>query len=251
MMTLSYRYFHRLTVLLLHLAYVLPGGSTRLCVPYPLCSPSSTPMNVQPSPFYTATFNTSEGLFRVYVNTSWAPHASQRFYNLVRLGWYNDTYFFRVIKGFVNEFGLSGQPSLQAHYCNDLDCSQSSLDSGAAIKSDLPIKTGAPSNTFGTIAFSLQDTGGNASVEVYINLGNNSRLDSQFVPFGTISMNDMDIVEQIYAGYGELNQSNICQHPKKELCKGPKLSRILQEGNNYLSRNFPKMSLTYNAWVSH
>ena len=131
------------------------------CTPYPLCDPNSTEMTRLCPQLFSAVFRTTAGQFAIEVNSSWAPFASQRFYNLVRLGWYNDTYFFRVIRGFVNEFGLSGNPALQRHYCNDMTCSAAALDSGAAVVSDGGPLVGQ-GNLRGTVAFSLMATGGNA-----------------------------------------------------------------------------------------
>ena len=220
------------------------------CQPYPLCDPLSTAMTKNPPPIFNATFVTTQGNFNILVNTSWSPHGALRFYNLVRNGFYNQTYFFRVISGFVNEFGLSGNPQLQKHYCNDLSCSTAAMKSGAAIQKDKGPLIGQ-GNTYGTVAYSLMNTGGNASVEIYINYGDNSRLDKLgFRPFGVVNVDDMtSVVEHLYKGYGELNETDLCPDPNKKLCKGPKIDRMLKEGNVYLQQNFPKMSLVQEAWV--
>ena len=183
------------------------------------------------------------------VNTSWSPHAAARVYNLVQNGFYNNVYFFRVIAGFVNEFGLAPDPKLQAHYCNDNDCSVAALAEGAAVEKDKGPLIG-PGNTFGTVAFSLMPTFGNGSVEIYINLGNNSRLDKDgFRPFGVVSGTGMETVEKLYAGYGEMNEPDVCPDPKAKLCKGPTLAKMLAEGNTYLRQSFPKMSQIDRAWI--
>jgi cyclophilin family peptidyl-prolyl cis-trans isomerase len=171
-------------------------------------------------------------------------------YNLVRHGWYTEIYIFRVLKGFVAQFGLSGTPSLQQHYCNDLNCSAEALSTGAAIEKDAGPLVGE-GNVRGTVAFSLMSTGGNGSVELFINLENNSKkLDRLgFRPFGFVVADGMDVVDEIYGGYGELNETDVCPDPLVELCHGPKLKYILEDGNRYLSRKFPKMSIILSAEI--
>ena len=107
-----------------------------------------------------------------------------------------------------------------------------------------------PRNIKGTVSFSLMETGGNASVEIFINLGNNSRLDAAgFRPFAVIGDSDLAVVEELYSGYGELNETDVCPDPTKQLCHGPKLNKILQNGNVYLQANFPKMSKISKAYL--
>ena len=129
-----------------------------------------------------------------------------------------------MITGFVAQFGLSGNPALQARYCNDETCPPAAARDGAA----LPPDAVRMSNTRGTVALSLMQGGVNGSVELFVNLGNNSRLDALgFAPFGVVQgRGGMDAVDALYAGYGELNESSICTKPH-ELCNGPKLQRIL------------------------
>ena len=216
------------------------------CTPFPLCDPSSHAMQAPPPTHYGALFETTAGSFTVDVVSNRAPHAARRFHNLVRLGFYDNTYFFRVIAGFVAQFGLSGNPALQARYCNDETCPPAAESDGAA----LPTDAVRMSNTRGTMALSLMQGGVNGSVELFINLGNNSRLDKLgFAPFGVVrGRAGMDVVDALYAGYGELNESSICTKPH-ELCKGPKLQRILDEGNVYLASAFPDLSRIVQARV--
>jgi hypothetical protein len=88
------------------------------------------------------------------------------------------------------------------------------------------------------------------SVELFINLANNSRLDALgFRPFGIVVDGGMETVKALYSGYGELNDSSICPDPSAKLCRGPVLERILAEGNDYLARDFPLMAKIYAAWV--
>jgi len=143
----------------------------------------------------------------------------------------------------VCQFGLSGTPALQQHYCNDITCSAAAIAAGAAVEPDTGPLVGK--NVKFTVSFSLMATGGNASVEIFINLGNNSRLDQDgFRPFGEVrnDASSRNVVQQIYHGYGELNESDVCRHPRTELCRGPVLKKILAEGNDYLNKSFPLMT---------
>jgi hypothetical protein len=138
------------------------------CSPWPLCDPTSSPMTQRSPPTFTAQFNTTAGGFAVFVNRTWSPNGADRFYNLVRLGFFNDTGLFRMLPGFVIEWGLSGSPALSQVYCNDETCPN--FVPGAAIPAD-PLVPGAPLNTQpGTVAYSLMDGGAaglvNASTEM-------------------------------------------------------------------------------------
>ena len=229
---------------------------TNSCEPWPLCDPSSVPMTQHAPKTFVATFHTSVNnsnhtSFQVYVNRTWSPHGADRFFNLVRLGFFDKTRFFRVLPGFVVEFGISGDPRLSAVYCNDLTCPGDAP--GATIKPD-PLLPSAPSNgQAGSVAYSLMDGGVNASTEIFINLANNSRLDAEgFVPFGILlNASDLQVVRALYSGYGELNESSICPggHSAHGPCAGPKIQRMVEEGNAYLERNFPRMDYTRTARV--
>ena len=225
-------------------------GDAEDCSPYPLCNPSSPPMLVPSPSTFSATFHTSVGTFTMNIYRAWSPHAADRVYNLVRHGWYDQNYLFRVVKGFVTQFGLSGTPSLQQHYCNDLACSAEAISKGAAVKKDIGSLVGK-GNVRGTVALSFMSTGGNGSVELFINLGNNSKKldDLGFRPFGFVMEDDMDVVDAIYGGYGELNETDVCPDPSVELCNGPKLKYILKTGNRYLKSKFPKMSVILRAEI--
>ena len=135
---------------------------------------------------FKARFTTTEGAFTVRVERAWAPQGADRFYQLVRNGFYDGVHFNRVVSGYIAQFGLSGDPAV------------TSLWKGVTIPDD-PVRH---SNTRGRIAFAM--TGPDTrSTQVYINLGDNSRLDAQgFAPFGEIS-EGMDTVERLYPLYGE------------------------------------------------
>ena len=228
----------------------------RSCQPWPLCDPSSTAMT-QRAPdtfvvvFHTSVRNSSHASFRIFVNRTWSPHGADRFFNLVRLGFFDKTRFFRVLPGFVVEFGISGDPRISAVYCNDITCPGHAP--GATIKPD-PLLPGAPSNgQVGSVAYSLMDGGVNASTEIFINLANNSRLDADgFVPFGLMTNDSgLEAVRALYSGYGELNESSICPSGRSRHgpCAGPKIQRMVDQGNAYLEADFPLMDYTRTARV--
>ena len=135
---------------------------------------------------YKAKFDTSRGVFVIEVRRDWAPNGADRFYNLVKNGFFDEARFFRVISGFMVQFGINGNPAVQRNWRT------------AAIKDD-PVKQ---SNTPGMVTFA---TGGpnTRTTQVFINYGNNARLDGQgFSPFGKV-VSGMDVVEKLYAQYGE------------------------------------------------
>jgi peptidyl-prolyl cis-trans isomerase A (cyclophilin A) len=160
-------------------------------------------------------FDTSAGMFVVEVHRDWAPNGADRFYNLVKNGYYDNVRFFRVIPGFMVQFGINGDPSLNQVWRD------------ARIPAD-PVKQ---SNTRGYITYAMAGRPDTRTTQVFINFGDNSQLDGQgFAPFGRITKG-MDVVDKIYSEYGEGAPSG----------KGPEQGRVQSEGNAYLSKSFPKM----------
>jgi len=151
-------------------------------------------------------FTTTKGDFTVEVHRDWAPLGADRFYNLVKNGFFTNASFFRVVPGFVVQFGLNANPEVNKAWDK------------ATIKDD-PVMG---SNTRGTIVFAT--AGPNTrTTQLFINFGNNAALDRMgFAPFGTVT-DGMDVVDKIYPGYGER----------------PQQDRITDEGDAYISKNFP------------
>lgn len=165
---------------------------------------------------YIARFNTSQGLVRIEVTRAAAPLGADRFYNLVRNGYYNEVRFFRVITGFVAQFGLNGSPSVNAAWRNQRIA-------------DDPV---TQSNLRGTLSFA---TGGpnTRTTQVFINLVDNINLDSRgFAPIGRV-ITGMDVVDLFYAQYGE----------------NPDQSRIQTNGNAYLKDDFPRLDFALDAVI--
>ena len=171
---------------------------------------------------YEATFTTSKGDFVVQVTRSWAPNEADRFYNLVKHGYFNGVEFFRVVPGFVVQFGLTGSPAVNKAWEN------------ANIKDD-PV---AQTNAAGTITFAQTGSPNSRSTQVFINLGDNAGLDHSgqgFAPFGKI-LSGMDVVQTLYSGYADQPTSH--------------QEEITNQGNAYLQKNFPKLDSIKSAKIT-
>jgi peptidyl-prolyl cis-trans isomerase A (cyclophilin A) len=157
---------------------------------------------------YKAQFTTTRGDFVVEVHRDWAPLGADRFYNLVKNGYFTNAAFFRVVPNFIVQFGLNANPAVNKVWMN------------ANIKDD-PVMG---SNKRGTLVFAT--AGPNTrTTQLFINFGDNAGLDRQgFAPFGTVT-DGMDVVDKIYPGYGER----------------PDQQRITEEGKAYLDKNFPML----------
>ncbi len=165
---------------------------------------------------------TTKGDFTIEVTRAWAPNGADRFYNLAKAGYFTDIAVFRVIDGFMAQFGIHGDPKVSKAW------------RGAKIKDD-PVKQ---SNTRGYITYAM--AGPNTrTAQLFINFGNNAMLDSQgFSPFGKV-VKGMDVVDSIYKGYGE-------GAPRG---RGPSQGRVQMEGNAYLKKSFPKLDYIKSATV--
>jgi peptidyl-prolyl cis-trans isomerase A (cyclophilin A) len=166
---------------------------------------------------YEVTFKTTGGDFVVKVTRAWAPLGADRFYNLVKHGFFTDAAFFRVVPGFVVQFGLSASPAVNAAW------------EKAYIKDD-PV---TQSNHTGFLTFAT--AGANTrTTQLFISLGENARLDSMgFSAFGQVT-SGMDVVQKIFPGYGE----------------SPDQAQITAEGKAYLDKNFPKLDRVLSATVT-
>lgn len=185
-----------------------------------LASPAT--LNEQAPASYKVRLDTSKGEVVIQVNRDWAPNGADRFYNLVKNGFYDNTRFFRVISGFMVQFGINADPKL------------SSVWRTAAIRDD----SVRQSNQRGFITFAT--AGPNTrTTQVFINFADNAALDRQgFSPFGQV-ISGMNIVDQLYAGYGE-------GAPRG---RGPDQGRIQQEGNAYLTRDFANLDFIRKATI--
>lgn len=165
---------------------------------------------------YDVKFDTTRGDFVVQVTRAWAPIGADRFYNLVKHGYFTGAAFFRVVPGFIVQFGLSADPAVNRAWRS------------ANIKDD-PV---TQSNKRGTLTFAT--AGPNTrTTQLFINFADNSGLDRQgFAPFGLVT-SGMDVVDKIYSGYGER----------------PDQGAITTQGAAYLEKNFPKLDTIKSATV--
>jgi peptidyl-prolyl cis-trans isomerase A (cyclophilin A) len=168
-------------------------------------------------------FETTKGDFTIEVHRAWSPLGADRFYNLVTSGYYDDAAFFRVIENFMVQFGLSPYPEVNAAWKT------------ARIPDDPMVQ----SNTRGYVTFAM--AGPNTrTTQVFINFGNNARLDPQnFSPFGKVTVG-MDIVDSLYSGYGE-------GAPRG---KGPSQGLLAQYGKSYLGADFPELDTIKTATIT-
>lgn len=172
---------------------------------------------------FKAKFSTGKGDFVIAVTRAWAPNGADRFYNLVKLGFYDGTRFYRAIDGFMVQWGLSGDPSVNGAWYR------------AGIADDPVTK----SNTRGFVTFAM--AGANTrTTQVFINYADkNSRLDAMgFAPFGQV-VEGMAVVDSLYKGYGETA-------PKG---RGPDGSRASREGEAYLAKSFPELDRIKTATI--
>ena len=171
---------------------------------------------------FKAQFDTTKGKFTIEVTRSLSPNGADRFYNLVRSGYFKDIAFFRVIPGFMCQFGIHGDPNVSAKW------------RAAAIPDD-PVKG---SNTRGTITFAT--AGPNTrTTQLFINFADNSNLDGMgFSPFGKVT-EGMDVVDKINGEYGE-------GAPRG---RGPDQGRVQGEGNTYLKKDFPNLDYIKSATI--
>lgn len=167
-------------------------------------------------------FETTAGDFQVDVVRDWSPHGVDRFYNLVKIGYFEDVAFYRVMKGFMAQFGFHGDPAVNKAW------------SSAFIVDD-PVKM---SNTTGRLVFANMGRPNSRSTQFFINYGENRNLDNMgFAPFGEVVGDGMDVVRALYGDYGECAPRG----------RGPHQGYLSQQGNAYLKENFPKLDYIKNV----
>jgi len=173
-------------------------------------------MKEQAPDLFGAEFETTKGSFTAKVTRAWAPLGVDRFYNLVKHGYFCDAAFFRVVPGFIIQFGLSADPAVNRVWRS------------ARIKDDPVTQSNKPGYiTFATAGPNTRTT------QLFINFGNNTFLDSQgFAPFGQLT-SGMEVVQRLYSGYGEK----------------PDQGLITSEGKPYLDKNFPNIDRIQSARI--
>ncbi len=160
--------------------------------------------------------DTTKGAVVIDVDRRLAPHGAQRFYELVKAKYFDGARFYRVVPGFVVQWGAAANPAVTKKW-------------DVTIPDD-PVKT---SNTRGTVAFAATGQPNSRTTHMFINFGDNARLDAMgFAPFGRVS-SGMTAVDHIYSGYGEK----------------PDQDQIAAHGNAYLIKNFPKLDYIKSARI--
>jgi len=184
-----------------------PKAATKAKAGPNLLDPST--LNAKAPPVYLVKLNTTKGPIVIRVTKSWAPVAADRFYNLVRAGFYNNNYFFRSTKQFA-QFGIPAKPEISRVWME------------RTMFDDRPIQ----SNKRAMITFASTGDKNSRSVQVFINKVDNVYLDQGFPAFGEV-IEGLDVLDMLYSGYGE-QVTNL-------------QGNIMNEGNTFLEKNFPRL----------
>lgn len=189
------------------------------------CSAGAQKLSNETAPAtYRVTLDTSRGPVVIEVTRADAPIGADRFYNMVKAKYFDGARFFRVIPGFMAQFGLAADPAASKTWDVPLQ--------------DDPVKA---SNVRGTLSFANTGAPNSRSEQLFINFGNNSRLDSMlFAPFGKV-VSGMEFVDQIYSGDP--------QNPNQKGVEADQ-SRLTAEGNAYLEKEYPRLDYIKTARIS-
>ena len=170
-------------------------------------------------------FETSKGVFVLRLVREWGPIGADRFYNLARLGYYDDARFHRVNRNYIVQFGLNGDPAVNSAWKERY------------LRDDPP----RSSNTRGTFAFAMKGVPNTRNTQIYINLADNSRNDAEpFTVLGTV-IEGMAVVDSLYSGYGESSGAGMRQGRQGPLETG---------GNAYMDREYPLLDRTLRVTVA-
>jgi peptidyl-prolyl cis-trans isomerase A (cyclophilin A) len=198
----------------------LAAGQSALGKTSKLLNPAA--LTAKAPPTFKVNFDTTKGLIVIDVHRDWSPFGADRFYNLVNNGFFTGVRFFRVIPNFMAQFGINGNPAVNAAW--------EKVD----LKDDPP---GKQSNTRGTISYGNTSRPNSRGTQVFINYGDNSRLDAgpaPFTPFGIV-VEGMDVADKLNADYGSAPQNA--------------QARIAAEGNKFLIANYPKLDYVKTATI--
>ena len=177
-------------------------------------TPDAPEVNQRAPEVFRVRLDTSQGEILIELRRDWAPHGVDRFYNLVRAGYYDDTGFYRVIGDKWAQFGINGDPAIAKAWRSRT----------------IPDDPRRESNTRGTVAFAFAEANGRTT-QVFINLKDNSATHDKepFVPIGRV-LEGMDVADRLYSGYGETSGGGI---------RAGKQQPLFDEGNAYLRQKFP------------
>ena len=189
-----------------------------------LLNPADPEWRRSAPPKFVVRLDTSRGVMIIGVARAVAPRAADRFYNLVRHGYYDESRFFRVVSGRWAQFGINGDPRI----------------SRAWRSQTIPDEPRVESNVRGSVAFAWAEANGRAT-QVFINLRDNSEtLDAQgFAPFGIVTRG-MDVADALYAGYGEESGGGI---------RGGRQDPLFEGGTEFLIRTYPRLDYIRQATI--
>jgi len=189
-----------------------------------LLHPDSPEMKKEAPASFLVRLDTTKGRIEIEAHRDWAPHGADRFYNLVRHGYYDGVRFHRVVAGRWAQFGINGDPRI------------STIWRERAIDDDPFVQ----SNQRGTIAYAFAVANGRTT-QVFINLRDNSETHDRepFVPFGRV-VTGMDVVDAVYSDYGEASGGGI---------RAGKQALLFEKGNAYLDENFPRLDHILRATI--
>ncbi|NOZ61702.1 MAG: peptidylprolyl isomerase [Calditrichaeota bacterium] len=190
-----------------------------------LLNPDPAQLNAEAPDVFKIKFETSKGDFVMEVHRDWSPHGADRLYYLAKNGFYDGVRFFRVIDGFMAQFGYHGDPKVIAAW--------ESLN--------IPDDPVVQSNKRGYVSFAKSNMPDSRTTQLFINFADNAFLDGMgFSPVAVVTAG-MDVVDQLYNGYGE-------GAPRGT---GPNQGEIQKGGNKYLNDNFPKLDYIKKAYLLH
>jgi cyclophilin family peptidyl-prolyl cis-trans isomerase len=189
-----------------------------------LMNPKAPFWREQAPEHYRVKFTATRGEFVIEAHRDWAPLGADRFYNLVRAGFYDDSRFFRVLDGYIAQFGIPGDPAVAAVWRNE------------RFPDDPPPFM---SNLRGTVAFAMTGPG-TRTTQIYLNTNDNTRNDREgFAIFATV-VDGMEVVDRLYSGYGESAGGGM---------RGGRQARMFEGGNAYLDKEFPKLDKLISAKI--
>lgn len=190
----------------------------------PLLDPDSPQMNQRAPKLFNVRMETIKGVIVIEVHRDWAPKGTDRFYNLVRAGYYDQVRFHRIRKDTWAQFGVNGDPKV------------SSVWRTRTIADDPPRE----SNQRGTVAFAFAVPNGRTT-QVFINLKDNSATHDKelFVPFGKV-IEGMEVADKLNAEYGEAAGGGI---------RAGKQAPLFEGGNAWLKENFPRLDFIVSAKI--
>ena len=192
-----------------------------------LLDPTNAEWRKPAPPISHVRFETTKGVFVVELVREWGPIGADRFYNLARLGYYDDTRFHRVNKNYIAQFGLHGNPVVNTAWKDQY------------LKDDPP----RSHNKRGTFAFAMKGaTAPNTrNTQIYFNLADNARSDGEpFTILGTV-IEGMSVLDSLYSGYGENSGSGVRQGRQGPLAEG---------GNAFMDREYPLLDRVRHVTVS-